>query len=84
MHAADLAFIDLLRAYATRIASAGHGAKSAVVAEACERLQMSQATLYKPLERQRERPAAARHPQGQDGNARRHQQPAGRAHRSGA
>lgn len=49
MHAADLAFIDLLRAYATRIASAGHGAKSAVVAEACERLQMSQATLYKRM-----------------------------------
>jgi hypothetical protein len=44
---ADLTTLDLLRHYAQRIEAAAHGAKADVLAEACERLQVSRATLYK-------------------------------------
>lgn len=45
--AADLTSIELLRHYWQRIESAAHGCKAQVLAEACERLQVSRATLYK-------------------------------------
>lgn len=48
--AADLTSLDLLRHYAQRIEAAAHGCKAEVLAEACERLQVSRATLYKRFE----------------------------------
>ncbi len=49
MHAGELAELDMLRCYAERLRTAGHGEKSDIVAEAIRCLGCSEPTFYRRL-----------------------------------